>query len=134
MKKPQPTRVTNERNKMNDEHVENITMPDGSVWLQLGEIRKYKPYPNSAPETEFRKDRRIFIKLDEIVSVGSGEERIKGSQAEDDTRAAVVLSGGETINVETNITETMEIIQAATKRPRVEYENSKHIVTRKEQK
>ena len=98
---------------MNDEYVENITMPDGSVWLQLGVIRKYNPHPNSDPEKEVRKDRRIFIKLDEIVSVGSGEERVKGSHGEDDTRAAVVLSGGETINVETYITETMEIIQEA---------------------
>ena len=122
---------------MNDEYVDNITMPDGSVWLQLGEITKYKERWNDqcpSTEREVKKDRRIFIKLDEIVSVGSGEERIKGPQAEDDTRAAVVLSGGETINVETYITETMEIIQAATKKPRVEYENSKHIVMRKEQK
>ena len=123
---------------MNDEYVENITMPGGSVWLQLGEINKYTvgnppskydPFPNEDTRKEVRKDRRIFIKLDEIVSVGAGQER-----EDNDTRAAVVLKGGETVNVVTNITETMEIIQAATKKPRVEYENDKHIVTRKEQK
>ena len=112
---------------MNDEYVDNITMPDGSVWLQLGEITKYKERWNDqcpSTEREVRKDRRIFIRLDEIVSV----------VRDDDARAEVVLRGGETICVSTSITETMEIIQEATKRPRVEYENSKHIVTRKEQK
>ena len=122
---------------MNDEYVDNITMPDGSVWLQLGEIRKYTvgnppskydPFPTDRRK-EVRMDRRIFIKLDEIVSVGSGREN-----DEEVLSAAIVLRGGETIHVVTNITETMEIIQEATKRPRVEYENSKHIVTRKEQK
>ena len=124
---------------MNDEYVDNITMPDGSVWLQLGLIRKYTvghppskydPFPNEDTRKEVRRDRRIFIKLDEITSVGHGcNDHDDGSVS-----AAVVLKGGETVNVETNITETMEIIQEATKKPRVEYENSKHIVTRKEQK
>lgn len=93
---------------MNDEYVDNITMPDRSVWLQLGEIAKYKERWNPQPpatEREVTSDRRIFIKLDEIVSVGR----------DTDTRAAVVLRGGETICVSTSITETMEIIQAATK-------------------
>ena len=113
---------------MNDEYVENITMPDGSVWLQLGEINKYKNGGGGYhPETEARFDRRIFIKLDEIVSVGAGREN-----NEEVLSAAIVLRGGETIHVVTNTTETMEIIQAATKKPRVEYENDKHIVTRKE--
>jgi hypothetical protein len=123
---------------MNDEYVENITMPDGSVWLQLGEINKYTvgnppskydPFPNEDTRKEVRMDRRIFIKLDEIVSVGAGREN-----DEEVLSAAIVLRGGETIHVVTNITETMEIIQEATKKPRVEYENDKHIVTRKEQK
>ena len=115
---------------MNDEYVDNITMPDGSVWLQLGEINKYiNGGGGRHPETEVRMDRRIFIKLDEIVSVGAGREN-----NEEVLSAAIVLRGGETIHVVTNTTETMEIIQEATKKPRVEYENSKHLVTRKEQK
>ena len=93
---------------MTDEYIDNITMPDGSVWLQLGQIVKYNPLPNSNPEKKVRKDRRIFIKLDEIVSVGSGRENDVEVLS-----AAVLLRGGETIHVETNITETMEIIQAA---------------------
>jgi len=109
---------------MNDEYVDNITMPDGSVWLQLGCIR------GGGMDGNYRYDKRIFIKLDEIASVGHG----CNDHDDGGVSAAVVLKGGETVNVETNITETMEIIQGATKRPRVEYENSKHIVTRKEQK
>jgi len=109
---------------MNDEYVDNITMPDGSVWLQLGCIRR------GGMDGNDRYDKRIFIKLDEIASVGHG----CNDHDDGGVSAAVVLKGGETVNVETNITETMEIIQEATKRPRVEYENSKHIVMRKEQK
>ena len=88
---------------INDECVENITMPDGSVWLQLGEIRR------GGMDGNDRYDKRIFIKLDEIASVGHGcNDHDDGSVS-----AAVVLKGGETINVETNITETMEIILEA---------------------
>ena len=119
---------------MNDEYVDNITMPDGSVWLQLGEIRKYTvgnppskydPFPNEDTRKEVRMDRRIFIKLDEIVSVGAGREN-----DEEVLSAAIVLRGGETIHVVTNITETMEIIQEAT----VATVWRKEAETRKEQK
>lgn len=88
---------------MTDEYIDNITMPDGSVWLQLGCIRR------GGMDGNDRYDKRIFIKLDEIASVGHGcNDHDDGSVS-----AAVVLKGGETINVVTTITETMEIIQEA---------------------
>ena len=85
---------------MNDEYVENITMPDGSIWLQLGEIRRGGMDGNS------RYDNRTFIKLDEIVGV-------EHSSCDGSVSASVVLRGGVTVDVKTTVSETMEIIQEA---------------------
>ena len=93
---------------MNDEYVENITMPDGSIWLQLGEIRRRRVYRKDihANVDVGLRDNRTFIKLDEIVGV-------EHSSCDGSVSASVVLRGGVTVDVKTTVSETMEIIQEA---------------------